>query len=65
MEKAIKVENVTVRYGDRTILENMNFEVTKGEILVIVGGSGCGKSTILRQIIGLERPCRRPCAYIR
>lgn len=56
MEKAIKVENVTVRYGDRTILENINFEVNHGEILVIVGGSGCGKSTILRQIIGLERP---------
>ena len=58
MEKSdiIKVENLTVKYGDRTILENVNFSVKKGEIFVIVGGSGCGKSTLLRQLIGLEIP---------
>jgi phospholipid/cholesterol/gamma-HCH transport system ATP-binding protein len=52
----IEVKDLTVRYGDRTILENVNFEIYKGEIFVIVGGSGCGKSTLLRQIIGLEKP---------
>lgn len=53
---AIKVENLSVRYGNRTILENVNFEIKRGEIFVIVGGSGCGKSTLLRQMIGLETP---------
>jgi phospholipid/cholesterol/gamma-HCH transport system ATP-binding protein len=52
----IQVKNVTVRYDDRTILENVSFDIKRGEIFMIVGGSGCGKSTMLRQIIGLERP---------
>lgn len=55
-EKIIEVSNLTVRYGDRTILENVNFHINRGEIFVIVGGSGCGKSTLLRQLIGLETP---------
>ncbi len=52
----IKVENLTVKYDERTILENVSFSINKGEIFVIVGGSGCGKSTLLRQLIGLENP---------
>lgn len=52
----IKVENLSVKYGDLTVLENVNFEIKKGEIFLIVGGSGCGKSTLLRQMIGLETP---------
>lgn len=52
----IQVKNVTVRYDDRTILENVSFDIQRGEIFMIVGGSGCGKSTMLRQIIGLETP---------
>lgn len=55
-EPIIKVENVTVRYDDRTILEDVSFDINRGEIFMIVGGSGCGKSTMLRQIIGLETP---------
>lgn len=52
----IEVKNVTVQYDDRVILENISFEIKRGEIFMIVGGSGCGKSTMLRQIIGLETP---------
>lgn len=55
-DNIIEVKNLTVRYGDRTILENVNFNIRRGEIFVIVGGSGCGKSTLLRQLIGLEKP---------
>jgi len=55
---AIQVNNLKVQYDDRVILENVNFNVKRGEIFVIVGGSGCGKSTLLRQIIGLESPTK-------
>jgi len=55
-EAVIIVEGLTVRYGDNTVLDNVSFEVYKGEIFVIAGGSGCGKSTLLKHIIGLETP---------
>lgn len=52
----IEVKNLTVRYGDLTVLENVTFNIERGKIFLIVGGSGCGKSTLLRQLIGLEYP---------
>jgi phospholipid/cholesterol/gamma-HCH transport system ATP-binding protein len=52
----IQVEHLVARYDDRTILDDVNFEVRRGERFVIVGGSGCGKTTLLRHIIGLRRP---------
>ena len=55
-QKIIEVKNLKVQYGDRLILENINFNINKGEVFVIVGGSGCGKSTLLKQLIGLETP---------
>ncbi|HRP02216.1 MAG TPA: ATP-binding cassette domain-containing protein [Candidatus Kapabacteria bacterium] len=56
MQDTIIVESLNVRYGDRVILENVNFSIKKGEIVLICGGSGCGKSSLMRQIIGLEQP---------
>jgi len=52
----IQVEHLVARYEDRTILDDVSFEVRRGERFVIVGGSGCGKTTLLRHIIGLQRP---------
>jgi phospholipid/cholesterol/gamma-HCH transport system ATP-binding protein len=52
----IEVQDVTVRYNVDTIIENVSFNVYPGEVLVIVGGSGCGKSVLLRQVTGLEHP---------
>jgi len=52
----IQVENLTARFGDRTIFQNVSFTVSRGEILVILGGSGCGKSTLLKHMIGLYQP---------
>jgi len=52
----IEVENLTTRYGDTTILENVSFQVHRGEMFMILGGSGCGKSTLLKHIIGLLNP---------
>lgn len=52
----IQVENLTARFGDRTIFEDVSFTVYRGEILVVLGGSGCGKSTLLKHMIGLYQP---------
>jgi len=55
-EIIIKVENVSKKYGDRQILNNVNLEINKGETVVIMGGSGCGKSTLLRHMMGSIKP---------
>ncbi len=52
----IDVKELTARYGETTILEDVNLKVFRGEILCIIGGSGCGKSTLLKHMIGLIRP---------
>jgi phospholipid/cholesterol/gamma-HCH transport system ATP-binding protein len=54
----IEVRNFTAKYGDNVIIDNISFEVYKGEIFVILGGSGCGKSTLLKHMIGLYKPAR-------
>jgi len=55
-ENIIEVQDLVVRYGDRTVLDGINLTVKRGEIFVILGGSGCGKSTLLRNLVGLMRP---------
>ena len=52
-EPIIRVEGLTAGYDGRTILENISFDVGRGEVFVILGGSGCGKSTLLKHMIGL------------
>jgi len=52
----LKAENLSAGYDGKAVLENLNFEVTRGEIFVILGGSGCGKSTLLKHLIGLLPP---------
>jgi phospholipid/cholesterol/gamma-HCH transport system ATP-binding protein len=55
-EPLIAIRDLTVRYGDRYVLNHLNLDVARGEIMVLLGGSGAGKSTLIRHIIGLERP---------
>lgn len=55
-EAIIQVKNIVARYGDELILDRISFDVHKGEILVILGASGCGKTTLLRHMVGLNRP---------
>ena len=52
----ISVRDLTVRYGSHQVLNGVNLEVERGEVMVLLGGSGSGKSTMLRQIIGLDGP---------
>jgi len=52
----IDIKNLTIRYGARDIVKNVNLKVEKGETLVVMGLSGVGKSTLLKAITGLLKP---------
>ena len=52
----IEVVDLVRKFGDRTVLNDISFNVHRGETLVIMGGSGCGKSTLLRHMIGSMKP---------
>ena len=50
------VQNLSKQFGDKTVLEGINFSMQSGEFVTFVGSSGCGKSTLLRLIAGLDQP---------
>lgn len=56
MEKIIQVESLTGGYDGSVVLKNINMDVYRGEVLVIVGRSGCGKSTTINYLLGLQKP---------
>lgn len=51
-----RFENITLYLGERKVLDNLSFTIEQGEMVLLVGGSGAGKSTILRLVMGLIRP---------
>ena len=55
-EKVIEVRGLRNQFGSQVVHENLDLDVYKGEILGVVGGSGSGKSVLLRSIIGLNHP---------
>ncbi|PBO84581.1 MAG: phosphonate ABC transporter ATP-binding protein [Thaumarchaeota archaeon] len=54
----IKLDDITVKASSKIILDNINFEVKKGEMVAILGKSGAGKSTLLRTVAGLIKPSK-------
>ncbi len=52
----IKVRHLYAGYNNNAIMEDLNFDIQSGEVFVILGGSGCGKSTVLKHMIGLVPP---------
>lgn len=52
----IDVSGLYAGYGDKVIVHDVSFSVQRGEILALIGGSGCGKSTIIRTLVGLLAP---------
>jgi iron complex transport system ATP-binding protein len=56
MLSAIETKNLTLTYGESTIIEELSLHIPKGEITVFIGGNGCGKSTLLRSIARLLKP---------
>ena len=59
----MEVRSLTMAYGDTLIQKDLSFEVARGEIFVIMGDSGGGKSTLLRHMIGLNRPASGEVLY--
>ena len=49
----IEVSGLTIAYGDFVLLKNLKFNINKGDVFIIMGGSGCGKSSLLRVLTGL------------
>ena len=52
----VELENITVRYGDHTVLDNFSLTIPEGKIIGIVGPSACGKTTVVRAICGFVNP---------
>ena len=53
---SVAINDVSIAFDGRTVLENFDIEISAGEFVAIVGRSGCGKSTLLRSVVGLETP---------
>lgn len=52
----LSIDKLEKKYGNKRVLEDFNFEVYKGEFLSLLGSSGCGKTTLLRLLVGIETP---------
>jgi len=55
-ETLIRFEGVRKSFGEQEVLAGVNLDITKGETIVIIGRSGCGKSVLLKHVIGLLKP---------
>ena len=62
-EARIVVKGMDMAYGSNVIQRNLDFTVKNGEIFIIMGGSGTGKSTLLKQMIGLKPPAAGDVYY--
>ena len=54
----VSVRNVWKEYGPQVVLENLRLEIAEHEFVTIIGASGCGKTTFLKMLIGMEQPTR-------
>lgn len=54
----VTVKRLWKEYGQQVVLENLNLTIADGEFVTIVGASGCGKTTFLRMLLGVEKPTR-------
>ncbi|MFT7286337.1 MAG: phospholipid/cholesterol/gamma-HCH transport system ATP-binding protein [Halieaceae bacterium] len=62
-EAVISVRDLTMAYGPRVIQQEVSFDVRRGDIFVIMGGSGCGKSSLLKHMLGLLEPASGEIFY--
>jgi len=59
----IEVRDLSIGYGSRVIQQNLNFTVNKNDIFFIIGGSGCGKTTLIKHMMGLIAPSKGNVVY--
>jgi phospholipid/cholesterol/gamma-HCH transport system ATP-binding protein len=62
-EPHIIVKDLTMAYGDFVVMHDLNFTVNRGDVFIIMGGSGCGKSTMMTVLIGLMAPAKGQVLY--
>ena len=55
-EPHVRLEGVTLAYGDFVVQQGLNFTIHRSDVFIIMGGSGCGKSTVMRSLTGLVAP---------
>lgn len=55
-ECVLSLQGINKKYGNKQILENISFDVYQGEFLSLLGSSGCGKTTLLKLLVGIEEP---------
>lgn len=63
LEPLIEVRDLELSYDDYIVMHNINFSVRKGDIFIVMGASGCGKTTLLKALIGLREPTRGEVLY--
>ena len=59
----VNIENVSVRFGKNCVLRNISLKIPRGQTLVLLGESGCGKTVLMKTIIGLVRPTEGRVLY--
>ena len=59
----LKVSNIRVSYGSIEAIKGLSFEVTKGEIVTLIGANGAGKTTILQTLSGILKPTKGSILY--
>jgi phospholipid/cholesterol/gamma-HCH transport system ATP-binding protein len=59
----IEVRDLTMAYGDVIVQHDVSFTVARNDVFVIMGGNGCGKTTLMRHLIGLQSPARGTVYY--
>ena len=55
-EVRIRLQDIELRYGDTLVQQGLTFDIHRGDVFIIMGGSGCGKSTVMRCLTGLLEP---------
>lgn len=59
----IEVSDLTMAYEDFVVMRDLTFTVNKGDIFIVMGGNGCGKTTLMRALVGLQRPASGTVRY--
>jgi len=62
-DDVLQVRGLTMGYGDRVVIRDLDFRVRRGEVYVVMGASGSGKTTLLRHLLGLQEPVAGEVRY--